>query len=138
VDADRIVERGIAVFANWGVFGAIAVGFLMEGVTREAYALSLIGVAAVIVGFVGHLIVNAHFDQSFSRGETSLGLAALAAVSLIFAVAWLSSRLADATVWTGLTLIAALVGAAAVYLGTRFGLKETFSQFHRRAERGRR
>jgi hypothetical protein len=138
VDADRIVERGVAVFANWGVFGAIAVGFLMEGVTREAYALSLIGVAAAIAGFVGHLIVNAYFGQSFSRGETSLGLAALAAVSLIFAVAWLSSRLADATVWTGLTLIAALISVAAVYLATRFGLKETFSQFHRRPERDRR
>jgi len=46
------------VFSSWGVFGVIAVGFLMEGIARETYWLSLVGVAAAIAGLVGHLIVK--------------------------------------------------------------------------------
>lgn len=136
MDADRVIERGIAVFSNWGVFGAVGVGFLMEGVARETYVLSLVGIAAVVAGFVGHLLVNAWYGQSFSRGETGLGLAMLGAVVLTFIVAWLTHRLAEATVWTGLSLIAAMIGLGAVYLATRFGVKGAFSQFHGRAPRG--
>ncbi len=132
MDADRYVEHGIAVFANWGVFGAVAVGFLVEGISRETYPLALIGVAATIGGFIGHLIVNAYFGRSFSRPEAGLGLATLAAVVLIFTISWLGNRLADTTVWTGLTLIVALVATGVVYLATRFGLKGAFSQFHGR------
>ena len=124
------------MFSSWGVFGVIAVGFLMEGIARETYWLSLVGVAAAIAGLVGHLIVNAYFDRSFSRGEAGFGLAALGAVVLIFTVAWLAGGLAETTVWTGLTLIAALIATSAVYLATRFGLKGAFSQFHRRGPRG--
>ncbi len=139
MDPDQYVERGIAVFSNWGVFGAVAVGFLIEGISREAYPLALIGVAATVSGFIGHLLVNAYFGRSFSRGEAGLGLATLGAVVLIFTISWLGGGLADATVWTGLTLIAALVVTGVIYLATRFGVKGAFSQFHGRSERvGRR
>ncbi len=135
MDSDRYVERGIAVFSNWGVFGAVAIGFLIEGISRGSYPLAMIGVAAAIAGFIGHLIVNAYFGKSFSRGEAGLGLAALVAVVLIFIISWLGGGLADTTVWIGLTLIVALVATGAIYLATRFGLKGAFSQFHGRAER---
>jgi hypothetical protein len=136
VGADRYVEHGIAVFSNWGVFGAVAVGFLLEGIAREAYPLSLIGVAAVIGGFIGHLLVNAWFDLSFSRAEGGLGLATLGLAVIVFVVSWLASPLAETTIWTGLTLIVALIAVAAVYLATRYGLKGAFSQFHGRSARG--
>ena len=95
----------------------------------------MIGIAAAIAGFIGHLIVNAYFGKSFSRGEAGLGLATLAAVVLIFIISWLGGSLADTTVWIGLTLIVALVATGAIYLATRFGLKGAFSKFHGRAER---
>jgi len=136
VDTDRYVEHGIAVFANWGVFGVIAVGFLMEGITREAYLLSLVGVAATVAGFVGHLLVNTWFGLTFSRAEGGLGLAALGLVALVFTVSWLASGLAVTTVWTGLTLIAALIATGFLYLATRFGVRDAFSQYHGRRERG--
>jgi len=136
LDTDRYVEHGIAVFANWGVFGAIAIGFLMEGVTREAYPLSLVGVAAAVAGFVGHLIVNARFGRTFSRAEAGLGLAAVALVVLVFTVSWLASSLRDTTVWTGLTLIVALIASGFVYLATRFGVRSAFSQIRGRSGRG--
>ncbi len=136
MDTDRYVEHGIAVFAAWGVFGAIAVGFLMEGISREAYLLSLVGVAAAIAGFVAHLLVNAWFGLTFSRAEGGLGLAALGLVTLVFTVSWLASGLAQTTVWTGLTLIAALIATAFLYLATRFGVRGAFSQYHGRREGG--
>ena len=136
MDTDRYVEHGIAVFANWGVFGVIAVGFLMEGIAREAYLLSLVGVAAAVAGFVGHLIVNAWFRQSFSRAEGGLGLAALGLVALVFTVSWLASGLTQTTVLTGLTLIGALIATGFLYLSTRFGVRGAFSQHHGRSQRG--
>ena len=135
MDTDRYVEHGIAVFANWGVFGAIAVGFLMEGISSEDYLLSLVGVAAAVAGFVGHLLVNAWFGLSFSRAEGSLGLASLGLVTFVFTVSWLASGLAVTTVWTGLTLIAALIATGFLYLATRFGVRGAFSQYHGRRER---
>ena len=102
----------------------------MEGIAREHYALSLFGVASAVAGVIGHLIINAYFGQSFSRAEAGLGLTVVAAIVLIFVIAWLTSRLADTTVWTGLTLIVVLIATGAVYLATRFGLKGAFSQFH--------
>ncbi len=139
MDPDQYVERGIAVFSNWGVFGAVAVSFLIEGISREAYPLGLIGVAATIAGFIGHLLVNRYFGRSFSRGEAGLGLATFVAVVLIFTLSWLDGGLPETTVWIGLTLIVALVATGAIYLATRFGVKGAFSQFHGRSARaGRR
>lgn len=138
MDADRFVERGIAVFSNWAVFGAAAIGFLMEGIARQTYALSLVGVTAAIAGFLGHLLVNAYFGETFSRGETGLGLATLSAIVVIFIIAWLVNSPAEVTVWTGLTLIATLIGVGAVYLATRFGVRNAFSHFHKRSATGRR
>ena len=136
METDQFVERGIAVFSNWGMFGSVAVGFVMEGIQREVYELSLIGVAAIVIGFLGHLVINAYFGRSFSRGEAGLGLATLGSMTLLFTVAWLTSGLTKTSVWTGLTLIASLIVTGAIFLATRFGLKGAFSQFHGRGARG--
>jgi len=136
VVTDRQIERGIAVFSNWAVFGAAGLGFIMDGIQQRMVALSLVGIAAVIVGFVGHLIVNSYFHETFSRGEAALGLATLGAIVAIFVVSWLTTQLSRETVITGITLIGGLLTAGGAYIATRFGLRGAFSRFHKPSPRG--
>jgi hypothetical protein len=114
------VERDLLVFSIWAVLGLLGLGFLLEGLTRDAYPLALIGILLVVAGFVAHIIVNQIFGNGFRRGETALGIGAFGALALVFMADYAS----------GLTLFGVLVAGLVAYLATRHGLRGAFSQFH--------
>lgn len=130
MSSEKQVERGIIVFSNWAVFGFVGLGFLLEGVTRDEFAVSLIGVAGIAGGFIGHLVINFAFKQPFTSGETSLGLAVFGLTVLVFLLGWMFAGLSDADVFTGLTLISVLLLGFFAYVATRYGVKGSFSTFH--------
>ncbi|MBU0584122.1 MAG: hypothetical protein KKB66_16520 [Alphaproteobacteria bacterium] len=124
------VERDLLVFSIWAVLGLLGLGFLLEGLTRDAYPLALIGILLVVAGFVAHIIVNQIFGKGFRRGETALGIGAFGALALVFIAAWTAGELSMADYASGLTLFGVLVAGLVAYLATRHGLRGAFSQFH--------
>jgi hypothetical protein len=134
--AEAGIERGIAVFSNWAVSGFACLGFVMEGLHRDSYLIALIGIGAVVAGFVGHLIINHVFSIEFTNGETALFLAAFGVLILIFLVAWLTQNLSRNGIYMGLTLVSTVASGLVIYLSTRFGMRGAFSRFHSRNRDG--
>ena len=122
-------ERGALVFCNWLVFGLVGIGFLFEGGARDHFTLGAIGVAAIMVGFVGHIIINHVSNTSFSTGETALGLGLFALGSVLFVIAWISRSLTNQDFQIGLLLFASLLVGFLAYIMTRYGVAGAFRTF---------
>lgn len=133
--AMTIIERRILVFSIWGVLGLLGLGFLLEGFSRDIYAVSLIGIALIVAAFLAHIIVNAVFDQPFAMGETALGIGGFGVLALLFIVGWLRSELSMADYYSGITLFGVLMAGFIAYLATRYGLRSAFSRFHGHSQR---
>lgn len=125
-----MVERDLLVFSIWAVLGFLGLGFLLEGLSRDAYALSLVGIVLIVAGFVAHIIVNQLFGNGFRRGETALGIVVFGVLAVVFIAAWAAGGLSMADYAAGLTLFGVLVAGLVAYLATRHGLRGAFSQFH--------
>lgn len=128
--SDPNIDRGILVFSIWGVFGALGLGFVLEGFARAAYPVSLAGIGLVVVSFVAHIVVNAVFGQGFTSGETALGIGTLGVLALVFVVAWAEGGMPEENFYAGLTFFGVLVAGFIAYLVTRYGLRGAFSRFH--------
>ena len=124
------VERDLLVFSIWAVLGFGGLAFLLEGFYRDSYLVSSFGIAAIALGFVSHIIVNAIFDCGFKAGEAALGIGAFGVLALAFIIGWASGDLSQNDYWSGLTLFAVLGFGMPVYLSTRYGLRGAFSHFH--------
>jgi len=127
---DTRTERSVVVFSNWAVFGLIGLGFITEGFARDDFLVGLVGIASIVLGFVGHIVVNRVFGCGFTQGETALGLALFGAIVLVFVLGWLFRGYSTQDFYLGLSLFALLVIGFVAYLATRFGLRGAFSHFH--------
>ena len=58
MEPDKRIDRAIFVFCNWLAFGLIGLGFTLEGGARADFLVGLIGIAGVVAGFVGHMVIN--------------------------------------------------------------------------------
>ncbi len=123
-------ERQLLVFATWCVCGFAGFAFLLEGFSRDAYLISLIGIAFVVAGFVAHIVINAIFGTGFSQGETALGIGSFGVVVAAFAGGWIAGEYGQSDIWSGLTLIVIISVGLLAYLSTRYGMRGAFSQFH--------
>ena len=128
-----IIERDLLVFSIWAVLGFGGLAFLLEGFSRDSYFVSLAGIAAIVVGFIAHMVVNAVFDCGFKPGETALGISSFGVLALAFISGWISGGLSMNDYWSGLTLFAVLAFGMLIYLSTRYGLRSAFSRFHTRS-----
>jgi hypothetical protein len=124
------VERDLLVFSIWAVLGFGGLAFLLEGFSRDSYITSFAGIAAIVVGFVAHIVVNAIFDCSFRPGEAALGIGTFGVLALAFIGGWATGGLSMSDYLSGLTLFAVLAFGLPVYLSTRYGLRGAFSRFH--------
>lgn len=129
-DTTPDVDRGILVFAIWAVFGFLGLGLFLEGMSRDVWGLSVVGVGVVVLAFVGHIIVNGVFDTGFTKGETALGIGAYGLLGLLFVVGALQGGMTMADFYAGLTFFGALSAGFLAYLFTRHGLRGAFSRFH--------
>jgi len=124
------MERSILVFSIWAVLGILGLGFLLEGFSRDAYPVSLVGIALIVLAFLAHIIVNAIFGQGFLMGETALGIGSFGILALLFIIGWLASDLSTSDYHSGITLFSVLLAGFIAYLATRYGLRGAFSRFH--------
>ena len=99
-----MIERDLLVFSIWAVLGFGGLAFLLEGFSRDSYFVSLAGIAAIIAGFIAHMVVNAVFDCGFKPGETALGISSFGVLALAFISGWISGGLSMNDYWSGLTL----------------------------------
>mgnify|MGYP000120862676 CR=1 FL=1 len=125
-----MIERDLLVFAIWAVLGFGGLALLLEGFSRDSYWISLAGIAAIVAGFVAHIVVNGVFDCTFRPGEAALGIGTFGVMALAFIVGWLSGGMSQADYLAGLTLFAVLAFGFLAYLSTRYGLRGAFSHFH--------
>lgn len=132
-----MVERDLLVFSIWAVLGFGGLALLLEGFSRDSYAVSVAGIAAIVAGFAAHFVVNAIFDTGFKQGEAALGIGVFGIVVAVFIASWAAGGLSASDYWSGLTLFAVLALGLPIYLSTRYGLRGAFSHFHvRHADSG--
>ncbi|SMF29286.1 hypothetical protein SAMN06265365_12085 [Tistlia consotensis] len=128
----RQTERRLAVVALWGVAGPFGLGLIQSGLGRGSIALGLLGFALLVGGFVGQVIVNGLYGGGFSRGEIAFGFTAFGIAVLGFVLAWVfDPAFGTADIVVGLSGFAALIACFLVYLIAKYGLKGSFSMFHR-------
>lgn len=128
------VERSILVFTIWASLGFLGLGIFLEGMARNLWALSTVGVGVIVATLVAHIIVNAMFKTGMSRGEATLGIGLYGFLGLVFIVSTLAGGMTPADYYAGLTLFGALAVGFLVYLVTRHGLRGAFSHFHNHPE----
>ena len=126
----RTVDRDLLVFSIWAVLGFLGLAFLLEGLTRDSYLVSLIGIAVIVIAFVAHIIVNSVFSCGFTNGEVALGIGSFGVIVFVFIAGWFGGYMSMADFLSGITLFAVLTAGLFAYLSTRHGLRGAFSQFH--------
>lgn len=129
MEPDKIIDRAIFVFCNWLVFGLIGLGFTLEGGARADFLVGLIGIAGVVAGFAGHMVINQIYSTSFTLGEVTLGLVLFALGSVVFILLSAFGELSSVAFQIGLTLFAILVVGFFAYVATRYGVSGAFKKF---------
>lgn len=123
------IEREVCVFTSWTICGLLGLGFLLEGGARESFVIGSIGIGAIVVGFIAHLIANYVFGQDFTKGEAALGLGIYAVTACIFIIASLSSALSLTAITLGIVTLIVVAAGFVSYLLTRFGARGAFNKF---------
>ena len=126
------IERGLLVFSIWATAGFLGLGFWLEGLARDSLAPAFIGIAFVVAAFVAHIVVNAKFQQGFSRGEAALAIGLYGLMALLYVGARLGGGMGRAGALSGLALLGVVAVGFIVYLATRYGVRGAFSRFHPR------
>jgi hypothetical protein len=124
------VDREILVFAIWAALGLLGLGIVLEGFSRDSWAVSAGGVATLALAFAAHMVVNAVFATGFSRGETALGIGAYGLLGVVFLAGAVGGGMSMADYYSGLTLFGVMALGFLAYLTTRHGLRGAFSRFH--------
>ncbi|CAN7286246.1 hypothetical protein LJR030_002566 [Rhizobium sp. LjRoot30] len=124
------VERNILVFSVWAVLGFFGLGCFLEGLARDLFALSALGVGVIVTAFVAHIVINGIFATGFTPGEAALGIGAYGLLGLVFIVGAVGGEMTMTDYYSGLLLFGVLAAGFLSYLLTRHGMRTAFSQFH--------
>src|SRR6218665_4070148 len=124
------VERSILVFSVWAVLGFFGLGCFLEGMARDLFSLSALGVGVIIAAFVAHIVINVIFATCFTPGEAAFGIGAYGLLGLVFIVGAISGEMTMADYYSGLLLFGVLAAGFLAYMLTRHGMRTAFSQFH--------
>lgn len=133
-----IVEKRLAVVSNWSLFASFGMCFVLSGFSGPSWGLGLLGYGLLVMGFVGHLIINHVFETGFSPGEVALGLVlfGLSALSFI-ASALFSAHFGPENLGLGLAGFGALAACLVFYLVVRYGMRGTWVLVHTLRHRGK-
>ena len=130
-DAVRPLEKRLAVVTNWGFFAAFGLCFLLSGFREAQWEYGLLGYAALVAGFIGHLIINRVFDTGFTGGEVAFGLVAFALSALGFIGSWLfDPGFGSVNLGMGLAGFGALTTCLLAYLAITYGLRGSYRLIH--------
>jgi hypothetical protein len=126
-----ILERRLAVMTHWSLFGAFGVGFLLSGFSAAQWGLGLLGYGLIMVGFVGHVVINQVYDTGFTAGEVALGLLVFGTSALAFVGnVLLVPNFSPVNLALGLSGFAAMVVSVALYLLIRYGTRGSWNMVH--------
>lgn len=126
-----ILERRLAVMTHWSLFGAFGVGFLLSGFSAAQWGLGLLGYGLIMVGFVGHVVINQVYDTGFTAGEVALGLLVFGTSALAFVGnVLLVPNFSPVNLALGLSGFAAMVVGVALYLLIRYGTRGSWNMVH--------
>lgn len=108
----------------WLPAGLAAAALIHIGLARDGWAFILSGFAAILAGFVGHLLVNVTHQAGFSPRELGLGLVLYVVALVAFGLAVLlepgfSTRAGVPMAIGFLSLFAAVVFTMLTTAGTR-------------------
>ncbi len=126
----RSLDRHALVMAVWLPLGFVA--FALFGHGYRVLDGWLVGgaFAALLIGFTGHVIVNAVYRTLFTARELALGLVAYVAALLAFLLSLLfgAEEASALLLPIGLGFLV-LAAAVAFYLVTHLGLRRAFEAF---------
>lgn len=126
-----VVEKRLAVVTNWSLFASFGMCFVLSGFSASDWGLGLLGYGLLVLGFVGHLIINYVFETGFSPGEIALGLVLFGVCALCFiGSALFNPRFGPQSLGLGLAGFAALGSCFAFYLVIRYGMRGTWVLVH--------
>ena len=126
-----ILERRLAVMTHWSLFGAFGMGFLLSGFSAAQWGVGLLGYGLIIVGFVGHVVINQVYDTGFTAGEVALGLLVFGMSALAFVGnVLLVPNFSPVNLALGLSGFAAMVVSVALYLLIRYGTRGSWNMVH--------
>jgi hypothetical protein len=125
------VEKRLAVVTNWSLFASFGMCFVLSGFQAPSWGLGLLGYALLVLGFVGHLIINHVFESGFSPGEVALGLVLFGISALSFiASALFSAHFGPENLGLGLAGFGAMAACLMLYLVIRYGMRGTWVLVH--------
>ena len=129
-EASERLDRHALVLAVWLPAGFVALGLLHYGFGAGGTWWVAAGFAALLAGFVAHVIVNAVLGTVFTRGEAGLGMVlyASAMVALVLAML-LVDGFAVRFFLPGAGGMIVLLLAAVFDMLIRFGTRGTFDRF---------
>ncbi|MET3579841.1 hypothetical protein ABID19_002872 [Mesorhizobium robiniae] len=130
LDKNEALDRHALVMACW-LAAALPAAILFEyGFARGGTPYVLAGFAAILVGFVAHVIVNVIYATGFSPRELGLGLVIYGLALVLFVVLSLVRVPFAANNFLPLSIGFITMGAVVVfYLITRYGARQAFEAF---------
>ncbi|RUU61153.1 hypothetical protein [Mesorhizobium sp. M2C.T.Ca.TU.002.02.1.1] len=127
---NEALDRHVLVMACW-LAAALPAAILFDyGFGRGGAPYILAGFAAVLAGFVAHVIVNVVYGTGFSPRELGLGLVIYGFALVLFVILSLVSASFAARNFVPVSIGFIATGAVIVfYLVTRFGARQAFDAF---------
>lgn len=129
---ETMIERRIVVYAVWLSLGPLGFCLILQGIHLDHLPIGLSGTVMLALAFAAHLIANAYFDQTFTRGEIAFGTAVMTLWGVVFLISWFSFDLSQTDLMIALALTVAAAGCVAGHIVTRHGARGAFSRFHTR------
>jgi hypothetical protein len=129
-DSNEMLDRHALVLAVWLPAGFVALGLLHYGFGPGGAWWLAAGFAALLAGFVAHVIVNAVLGTTFTAHEAGLGMVvyAIGMVALVLAVL-LGDGFAVRFFLPVASGMIALLLAAVFYMLICFGTRDAFNKF---------
>lgn len=126
---DRL-DRHALVMAIWVAFGFAAVVLINHGLGQGGAAFLFAGAGSVILGFLGHVIVNAVYGTTFTPRELALALVVYVVCLISFGVATLLDRDFASRNFLALSADFIVIGVVVItYMILHFGVRRTFQAF---------
>lgn len=124
------LDRHVLVLSFWLPLGFLTLALFTRGLDLGNDWLVAGAFAAILVGFLGHVIVNAVYRTFFTSRELALGLVVylLALLSFLLALLLGSERIEALFAVIGLGFLALALGVIA-YLVIHLGVRRAFEAF---------
>lgn len=126
----RSLDRHALVMAIWLAFGFVGLVLFDRGLGAGGVPAIAAAFGMVLAAFAGHIVVNAAYGTTFTRGELALGLVLYATGLVALGVATLFSPDFATRHFLAFSLgFLAVFAGVIFYMVTHFGVRRVFTAF---------